>query len=180
MWVKTYDTAMLMLKKLRTGEDLWNFWSEGNGAELKPSHQPGGALMRGDESSQQGSLGNLSAMLRTAFDEKCVQQYLTDLLTASKPVYSTGNGEQKVIGETPDWATRKDALKLLLAYRDGMPLKRKEEVVSHQSSDAQVIANLANKPGYRHAMRNFIDSMDDRSRQRTEGLQATVEECEQG
>lgn len=101
----------------------------------------------------------ISAALLKEFPEERIIGYLTSLCEASKVIVDKG----KEIGDEPDWATREKGLRLLLAYRSGTPVQRKEEVNRRESSEAETIAKIATKPGYRMALKNYIAAIDDNS-----------------
>lgn len=63
-------------------------------------------------------------------------------------------------GPVPDWATRTKGLQLLLAYREGLPLPRTVELPKPRNSDADANHRLKSSPGYRKALREYLDYLD--------------------
>lgn len=63
-------------------------------------------------------------------------------------------------GLEPDWPTRLNGLRLLLAYREGLPLRRKEVIKAPIPTAEEVKGRLENRPNYRRALRNYIDWLD--------------------
>lgn len=102
----------------------------------------------------------LTQTLVDRFSPTWIADQLQRLVAAKRPLYGNVNGEQAVIGYEEDFATQRAALQLLLAYQQGLPVKRSEEIVQHQSTDADVIARLAMKPHYRAAMLQYIHAVD--------------------
>jgi len=58
----------------------------------------------------------------------------------------------------PDWGARSDAVKLILAYKVGLPIARKEIEVAEQSSgkDEQAIERMARIPSLLASVKNAV------------------------
>ena len=60
-------------------------------------------------------------------------------------------------GLEPDWPKRLQGLRLLLAYREGLPIPRKEIPKAQPTSSESVKDLLINNPRSRQAFRDYID-----------------------
>lgn len=121
----------------RGDEDRWGLFEL-----LEP--QKGGDVSEFSAASSAGGGGTavgpvardtpLTSALALAFPVERVIALLNELVTANRPIYATIDGDQQVVGYEPDWATRRDGVKVMLSYRDGTPVKRSEEVKRHEMS----------------------------------------------
>lgn len=63
-------------------------------------------------------------------------------------------------GPVPDWPTRAKGLQLLLAYHEGLPRPRKDEMPRSGDTNADVESRLKTQPKLRQAFRNYLDHLD--------------------
>lgn len=157
------------------GEDEWGFFSghgKQDGGQTQDSPGEGGGPASLALSTDVGFM----RLLRDEFPESTIISYLRDLCEAEKGVYSYGVETAK----EPDWATREKGLKLLLAYREGLPVQRKEEVSRRESSDAEVMEKVAMKPGYRRAWMNYCAAIERQEADRLDDLRKTRETTAKG
>ncbi|MCA9447556.1 MAG: hypothetical protein KC931_10595 [Candidatus Omnitrophica bacterium] len=63
-------------------------------------------------------------------------------------------------GPVPDWPTRAKGLQLLLAYRVGLPLLRKETIANQALSNEEASKTLKANPNVRKAFRDYLDYLD--------------------
>lgn len=108
-----------------------------------------------------------SEALQKRFDDERIADLIEDGLKAEK-AYLTKEG----LEYSPDWTARLNFAKLLLAYRDGTPIQRIEQKKTNSSSDADVMAKLATKPGYRKGMQAWLDALDAKQRDTLNALDA--------
>lgn len=83
----------------------------------------------------------ISQLLIDAFPDEEITRIFEELLTAEKPDGS------------PDWSTRRGALRDMLAYRNGQPLKM--EMIIHRTEDTSeeaIVNRLSSDPTYLQAM----------------------------
>lgn len=159
MHFPNWRAARQAFRALAAGKpDEWGFWDASN---LERSEQyvgqTSGASREGQPVHNGGSgseSGGLSARLRAEFPLESVMEIMLGLCRATRPTPT---------GPEPDWTTRAAGIKLLLAYRVGLPIQRKEEVTRRETSDAEIVARLITKPGYRQAMLNFIISLENQA-----------------
>jgi hypothetical protein len=131
-----------------------------NGSETDPQ-PPGG---EGDARPAIARNAPLTPTLVQEFTSPEIVAVLRDMLQASRPIYASSEGSQQVVGYEPDWNTRREALKMLLHYRDGLPLKRVEEVRHETVSHDQMLQSLMKSPASRNAFRSWIDWCDEQQR----------------
>ena len=62
-------------------------------------------------------------------------------------------------GLEPDWPTQIKGLQMLLAYRDGLPIQRIEEIPKREISFTDLKQSFLTKPGYRHAVIGYLESL---------------------
>jgi|GEM_PF-2881946 len=79
-------------------------------------------------------------------------------------------------GPEPDWPIRFGALKLTIAYLVGLPLPRKEVPIIHETTAADMQERLMNKPGYRHALQNYLASLDRKDAEKRRSDESNSEE----
>ena len=88
-------------------------------------------------------------------DEVC--QWIRELCEAMKVVPCEKDAEGNVeYDEVPDYASRKEGLKLLLAYMLGQPIQRQETVVHTVKTPDQIKQRIEEDPAYRN---NILDTL---------------------
>ena len=70
-------------------------------------------------------------------------------------------------GLEPDWPKRLQGLRLLLAYREGLPIPRKEIPKAQPTSSESVKNLLISNPASRQAFRDYIDWIDQQAEARS-------------
>ena len=159
----TKKTAQICLRTIAKGEaDRWGLFEiqVPETTEMSPNGSP-------EEKSVEGGGGvpalpvitrdmPLAQALKIVYDTPSTVALIGELLQASKPIYSSIDGDQQVVGYEPDWPTRKEGVKIMLGYRDGLPVKKVEEIVHHETTPDEFIERLSRK-GYRDAMQQLID-----------------------
>lgn len=169
MHLTTWRSARKAFRSLAAGKpDEWQFWTVPKSEQVGQYVGQRGPLQlsAGLEQNTGVTLASsgLSACLIAAFPPERIAELLLQMCEATRHTES---------GPEPDWPTRKEGLKLMLAYQLGLPLKRVEEVVRHEQTNEGFISNLTTKPGYRHALRCLIDSMDEKQQERIRGLESS-------
>lgn len=119
--------------------------------------QPNGDVVTRPAAGSRTPSASLSARLREDFDEEKISGYIRDLCEASNKVFTK---DGKLIATEPDWRTRASGATILLAYRDGKPIQTKEEIKRREVSEDDVMRRLLEKPGYRRAIRGYIDQIE--------------------
>jgi hypothetical protein len=172
--LRNQKTGLACIRGLAAGRaDQWGLFellepNEGrDGSQTAISPQGGGGEVSVPPISRDTPL---TAALMVAFDTPRVIALLEEMLGATRPIYATVDGDQQVVGYEPDWATKRDALKLLLGYRDGTPVKRSEEIKRVDKSPDEVIMELASNPKTRGAMANLCAFYDSTDHKRLENL----------
>lgn len=171
MYCRTLATAETMLRSLVEGEDMWGFWEDPPASSKtkntkktvgKEKHNVSetGEPPEGGAPPAPVTLQGLTMALRDGFPEAEITKMFSALLEATKPIYANNQGNVTVAANEPDWAIRKDALKLMLSYREGTPVQRKEEVRRIETNETEFMRRIAKNPNYRHALRRFIESFD--------------------
>lgn len=162
MHFPNWREALRAYRALASGKpDEWGFWEAVEPVQVVQyvsqtrRHDPRGGMVQ-STASEESSAG-LSTVLRTTFSHESISDMLREICEATRQTES---------GPVPDWAVRKEGLKLLLAYQYGLPIQRKEEVARRESTDGDVIARLATKPGYRSAVRNYIEALEQKEAER--------------
>lgn len=155
-------TALAALKTLAaTNEpDEWRFFAPGRQQsvlEASPANTPD---LTGGQLARHGVVASpsLARLLQEKFPEEYLANKLADLLEAEQTIYVEGIA----VGKEPAHKIQLDTLKLMLAYRDGLPVQRKEEIKATVRTDEDVMNRLAKKPAYRDVMLEFILSLKDR------------------
>lgn len=180
IYVDTVRTAEACFRSLAVGKtDHWGLFEvvapPDEGAELKPNGKQndagtppgGGPLVLAADTP-------LTTALKGNFLTPQIVKLFEAQLEANRPIYATVDGNQEVVAYEPDWATRREALKLLLHYREGLPVKRVEEITRHETSNEEVLSRIATKPGYREAMRDYILFCDDQDQKRLANVMKAV------
>lgn len=108
----------------------------------------------------------ISAALVERFDADRIVGLFEDLLSATRPIYASIEGDQQVVGYEPDWATRRDGIKTMLAYRDGLPVKKIEEIRRSETSPEEGLAHLASNPKARARLQEYCNWLDERDEKR--------------
>lgn len=94
------------------------------------------------------SNAQISAILTAAFPDAKVVELIEELIAAKKP------------DGTPDWPTREKGVRLMLSYRNGMPLKM--EMIVHRNEaldDAAILERIGTDPIYRQAMLDTLQTL---------------------
>lgn len=112
----------------------------------------GGKLSSADLQSRHDGLEKLKTAefglaLQQDFDMESILSYFHDGLGATITIA----GEQGAI-EIPDYGMRLQYLKLMLGYRNGLPVARKEVLTARPSTDDELRAKLKKSPAFRAAM----------------------------
>jgi hypothetical protein len=176
--LRTIRIAQACLRGIAAGKaDQWGLF------EL-PENKEGRDVPKTEVSDQGGGGGGelavvtpgmpLTRALMLAFDAPYVIEKLKEMLDATRPVYASEDGSQKVVDHEPDWATRRDAMKLLLSYRDGMPIKRTEEIKSSAMTGDAVMARMMHDRKSRAAFAKYLKYLDAQDDARLEGLGAPL------
>jgi hypothetical protein len=84
-----------------------------------------------------------------------VAMVLKEMLSATRWV---GMGE--FMREVPDWRSREAAVKIHLAYTEGTPVQRIEQISSTVENEEQTLDRLRKSPASRRHMRAALDGMD--------------------
>jgi hypothetical protein len=173
-------TALACFRTLAAGKerDQWGLFElpeskpEQTVGQITESPSPGGGVV-------QAPPKGLTAALLTGFSDDEIVTALKSMMAAERPIYGSADGTQAVVGFEPDWQTRREGLKLVLQYREGLPLKRVAEIRRHESSAEEVRQRIATLPGYRAAFREFIEHCDQEQKRKLENImRADVEEVE--
>lgn len=166
MYVSTVAAANTVIRSLAKGVDDWGFWPEKNPKKKKTkSGEPDRDVSQSSLSSEGGGGGSLTmagltGALREKFPEHVIAEKFKQLLEASKPIYSNTGGNVEVVEHEPDYPVQLQALKLLMAYRDGQPIQRKEELRRTVTTEGEMMKKVAMNPNYRRGLRKYIESLD--------------------
>lgn len=93
----------------------------------------------------------MTTALRHEFSEEEIRGKIRSLCDAEKFTPE---------GPVPDWTNRAKGLHLLLAYREGIPVARREHVPQNQTTREDMEHSMRTKPGYRHAVINYLRSLE--------------------
>jgi len=168
VYLPNFRTARACFRSLAAGKqpDRWGLFEvqvdQSGQTVCQTDPQPPGG--EGDARPAIARNAPLTPTLVTEFTSPEIVAVLRDMLQASRPIYASSDGSQQVVGYEPDWNTRREALKMLLHYRDGLPLKRVEEVRHETVSHDQMLQSLMKSPASRNAFRSWIDWCDEQQR----------------
>lgn len=168
--LKTRDVSARCFRDLAKGEvDRWGLFEilepakSGDVSEtVNPPDGGGGEIVKAPIA--RGT--PLTAALIERFDAPRIVELFEDLLGATRPIYASIEGDQQVVGYEPDWATRRDALKTMLSYRDGLPVKKIEEIRRSEGSTEEGLAHLASNPKSRAKLQEYCAWLDERDSKR--------------
>lgn len=94
----------------------------------------------------------LTDTLQCSYSNEDVLHRITALCEATRPTPD---------GLMPDWSARARGLDLLLLYRVGSPLQRKEEIQKVAMTDSERASRFKTKPALRRAMMSYLQSLED-------------------
>lgn len=169
-------TAMTCFRTLAKadGVDRWGLFvlqepeqAKQNGSQTEsPPQGGGGGLVIARDTP-------LTRALVASFDTLEVIALLREQLAATRPIYASSDGNQEVVGYEPDWPTRREALKTMLNYREGLPVKRVEETTVHKTS-AEDFVSMMDRPAFRAAAKALIADAENRQKKRLENIIRSV------
>lgn len=81
-----------------------------------------------------------------------IRDTLQDMLKAERPL--------KGGGTIPDWRAREAAMKLYLAYKEGLPIQRQQIVTTQVESGPNMLELARTNQYVRDALRNQLDELD--------------------
>jgi hypothetical protein len=99
--------------------------------------------------------GDLSPRVISILAEKIpadqIRQTIQEMMSAERPL--------KGGASIPDWRAREAAVKLWLAYCEGLPIQR-QQIVTHQVSGPDLWETAKTNPHVREALRNQLAALD--------------------
>lgn len=108
----------------------------------------------------------LTPAFKEAFTTDEIIAKIKQMMDAERPIYATVDGTQSVVGHEPDWQTQREALKALLNYREGLPVKRVEEIRTNVVSAADIERKIVTSPAYCDALQKLIDHAREQQKRR--------------
>lgn len=172
---RTQRLALSIFRGLGRGDpDQWGMFDDPKKPELPETEKQDGAQTAAEVAGGAEGVNSIALLrsmpltvaLKTAFTVDEIVTVLKDMLGATRPIYGSADGAQQVVGYEPDWQTRREGAKLLLSYREGLPLKRTEEVRKNVVSSEDVERRIATSPAYRDALRQYLEHAESQDRRR--------------